>query len=206
MTRVKVSAEPRRDGTGRTRRHFTAPGPRPPRWGRAGAAGSDLPCPAPPRGPAGRWRPGFSRDSIGVPRPRRARSGSTAASPPAPARGSAARPRRPSGPGPLPGPSAPRGDGRGPRCPFVPPQRGAPCSGSGRGRPSRGAQQAGLAPARQDGDVAAGSTECIELVPGRGETAPGTAEKPGKVRTRSVSARCNFLKLIVLFYEFTVTA
>lgn len=49
VTRVKVSAEPRRDGTGRTRRHFTAPGPRPPRWGRAGAAGSDLPCPALPR-------------------------------------------------------------------------------------------------------------------------------------------------------------
>uniref|UniRef100_A0A803VU52 Guanine nucleotide-binding protein subunit gamma n=1 Tax=Ficedula albicollis TaxID=59894 RepID=A0A803VU52_FICAL len=82
-----------------------------------------------------------------------------------------------------------------PRCPR---SEERPWSGSGRGRPSRGAQQAALAPARQDGDVAAGHTKCIELVPGRGETAPGTAEKPGKVQTRSVSQAAADLKQFCL--------
>lgn len=196
VTRVKVSAEPRRDRTGRTRRHFTPRG----RARRAGAGpGPPAPtCPSPRTrlGGGARAFRGFSRGPVGVPPPRspdRQRGRSTAT----PARGSAARSLPPLGPGAAPRPKRSPGRWTRPALPVRALGAGSALpSGSAEGPP----QQAGLAPARQDGDVAARHTKCIELVPRRGETAPGTAEKPGKLQTPSVSGRCSFLKLRLFYF------
>lgn len=191
VTRVKVSAEPGPDGTGRPRRHFTAPGPRPPRWGRAGAPTCPaLPCPPTRLGGGARASPGAPSGSVGRGEPGKAAQ-------PCP-------PRRHPGPGlgrslaPLgPGRSRPRRSPGARARPALPDRaRGEERSPSGSGDrpPPPGPQQAVPAPARQDGDVAARHTDCSELV--RAGAGPRLARRRSWATGRySVSAKCNFFKL-----------
>lgn len=161
VTRVKVSAEPRRDGADAPPFHRPGAAPAAPGPGR----GPRFP-PAPPRGPGWAAATGhlllLRRSSPAEASSDRQRSRVRSAA--TPARGLAARSPPPLGAAPRPK----RSPGRWTR-PALPVRalgaRSALPSGSAGSPPGRGAQRAGPARHGQDGDVAARHTECIELVP-----------------------------------------